>query len=302
MTKTLKDALAKLAAAPPRAFARTRNALAAELREAGDTQGANELKRRRAPSVPVWVVNRLAVEAPDGVESLSTAASRLRAAQLGRGGTGTLAAEAARYRDATDQLLERARKILRDSQSAASRQILSRIQTTLSAAVADPRSRAALRESRLERELTARGFDVFAGAAPAATRPAAARSGPRARPGRAPAAPGGKERRPRTRDAADRRREERRREEAARAQQRRERIARAAAAVDEARRGAARADAAASAARARVSQLLDQLREVKRGLAERSADARQAHRRLRQAERSFTTVERGRNRAGSSEE
>jgi hypothetical protein len=59
---SLKEALATLATVPPKAFTRQRDALAARLREAGDTTTAAQVKARRVPTVPVWVVNRLALE------------------------------------------------------------------------------------------------------------------------------------------------------------------------------------------------------------------------------------------------
>jgi hypothetical protein len=61
---TLKDALATLAAVPPKVFARDRDTLAARLREAGDTKAAAQVKTRRVPTLPVWVVNRLASSTP----------------------------------------------------------------------------------------------------------------------------------------------------------------------------------------------------------------------------------------------
>ena len=59
---TLKDVLATLATVPPKTFARERDALASRLREAGDTKTAAQVKARRVPTLPVWVVNRLALE------------------------------------------------------------------------------------------------------------------------------------------------------------------------------------------------------------------------------------------------
>ena len=95
---TLQDALATLAAVPPKAFTRERDALAGRLREAGDTTAAAQVKARRAPTLPVWVVNRLALEHTDDIEALISAAERVKAAQLGRGAAGTLATATADHR------------------------------------------------------------------------------------------------------------------------------------------------------------------------------------------------------------
>jgi hypothetical protein len=82
---TLKDALASLAAVAPKTFARERDALAARLRDAGDTTAAAQVKARRVPTLPVWVVNRLALEHPDDVEALIAAAARVKAIRAGPG-------------------------------------------------------------------------------------------------------------------------------------------------------------------------------------------------------------------------
>ena len=63
----------------------------AALREAGDTKVAAQVKARRAPTLPVWVVNRLALEHADDVEALIAAAGRVKGAQLGRAKAGMLA-------------------------------------------------------------------------------------------------------------------------------------------------------------------------------------------------------------------
>src|SRR5262245_55873557 len=86
---------------PPREFTRARDALAARLTQAGDKAGAAQVRRLRAPSVPLWVVNRLAREDGDLVKRLLTATERLRAAQLGRqGGSGGIATASSEHAEA----------------------------------------------------------------------------------------------------------------------------------------------------------------------------------------------------------
>jgi hypothetical protein len=135
---TLEEALATLATVPPKAFARQRDALAVRLGEAGDTRAAGQVKARRVPTLPVWVVNRLALEHPDDVEALIVAAERVKAAQLGRGQGGTLATATAGHRAALDRLRERAGVMLRDAGGATADKLL-RVQNTLTAAAVDPR-------------------------------------------------------------------------------------------------------------------------------------------------------------------
>ena len=283
---TLKDALATLATVPPKAFARQRDALAARLREAGDTTVAEQVTARRVPTLPVWVVNRLALERPDDVEALIVAADRVKAAQLGRGQGGTLATATAGHRAALDRLRERAGVMLGDSGDATADKLL-RVQNTLTAAAVDALARTALQPGHLERELTAPGFDVFGGARPLATRPTrprapAARAGITGTPARTAAAAS-----PAAAKVAERRRER----EATRAA-RQERVAQARTAVTGTERQAAAARHASTEAEGRLKELLEQVHQARWALRERTTAARQqdiavtrARRELRAAER-----------------
>jgi len=109
-------------------------------------------------------VNRLALEEAEGVNDLIAAVDRVKAIQLGcGGGSGELASATAAHRAALDRLLARAGAMLQETDATATRQMLARVQTTLTAAAADAAVCASLREGRIERELAARGFDVFEG-------------------------------------------------------------------------------------------------------------------------------------------
>lgn len=159
--------LAELLRVPPGEFVRARDALAARLRKAGQSSAAAEVKALRAPTVPVWVVNRLALEEPQRIEQLIDAAERVRAAQLGRRAEGGgLSAANAAYRDSIAGLLERGHQVLEGAGIRMLPRLRSRVETTLTAAVASPEARKALRAGRIERELSAQGFDVFGTAVP----------------------------------------------------------------------------------------------------------------------------------------
>src|SRR5262249_55417209 len=133
--------------------------------ETGHEEAAAEIKARRVPTLPVWAVNRLAIEEPELIESLVAAADRVKAAQLGeKGRPDSLATATAAHRAAVDRLLGRASEMLREAGAASTHQLQDRIQTTLAAAASDPSARASLRKGQLDRELAARGFDVFEGA------------------------------------------------------------------------------------------------------------------------------------------
>jgi hypothetical protein len=145
---------------PPTGFVRKRNALVARLTKLGQKEAAARVKVVPKPTVSVWAVNRLAREAPKSVERLITVSAQIRAAQLGGG---DLWAARARYQSALAPLSERAAEILREPGLGASQQVLLRVETTLTAAAAARELRPALRQGRLERDLTARGFEVFTG-------------------------------------------------------------------------------------------------------------------------------------------
>ncbi len=157
---TLDDVLAQLATAPPTEFIRERNAVVARLTKLGQKEAAARVKAVPKPTVSVWAVNRLAREAPESVERLITASAHMRAAQLGGG---DLRAARAGYQAALAHLSKRAAAILREPGLGATQQVLLRVETTLTAAAAARELRPALRQGRLERDLAARGFEVFAG-------------------------------------------------------------------------------------------------------------------------------------------
>jgi len=284
---TLKEALATLATVPPKDFARQRDALAVRLREAGDTTAAEQVKARRVPTLPVWIVNRLALEHPDDVEALIVAADRVKTAQLGRGQGGTLATATAGHRAALDRLRERAGVMLRDAGGATADKLL-RVQNTLTAAAVDAQARTALQAGHLERELTAPGFDVFGGARPPAMRPTQRQE--RARPRAETAAP--RARIAATAPPGAAKAQERRRAGEAERAARQERTARAQTAVTEAQRQAIAAHKDATDAAERLKELLEQAQQARRALRERTTAARQQDLSVKHAQRALRTAER----------
>src|SRR5262249_45628476 len=148
-------------------FVKARDALAARLRQEGDTTAAKAVSGMKRPPVTVWVVNRLAREATDSVEELIESADRMKQAQLGHGRTPDLGAAAARHRAVLGKLARTAERILGGASVRSSAELLRRIETTLTAAASDKDLRAALRNGRIEQELAPVGFEVFGGAMPA---------------------------------------------------------------------------------------------------------------------------------------
>jgi hypothetical protein len=155
------SALDELDAAPPAAFVRTRNALVARLRKAGHTREAAEIARRRRPSVVLWLVSRLASTDPAGIRGLLESAERLRRASLRN--PRTIAEATTSHRAALQRLMEHAEKILVDAGMRPSPEVLRRVHVTLSAAAADRRQHAPLRQGRLAEEIAPGGFEVLGG-------------------------------------------------------------------------------------------------------------------------------------------
>src|SRR5262245_8776656 len=163
------EALDELTAAPPRDFAKTRAALVARLNQEGATDAANTVAAVRRPTMALWVVNRLALDAKDRIEALIDTTGKMKSAQLGRSGTAAeLAAATARQRTLLMELSRQAEELVRDAGGRSSPALLRQISTTLIAGASDDETRALLRKGRLDRELEPLGFDVFGGAMPAA--------------------------------------------------------------------------------------------------------------------------------------
>lgn len=77
----LEARIDELYALPLDRFIPERDAVAKELRSAGDQEAADLVKSQRKPVVAAWALNRLAREEPAAVEELAAIGERLRAAQ-----------------------------------------------------------------------------------------------------------------------------------------------------------------------------------------------------------------------------
>jgi hypothetical protein len=173
---TLDEVLTELAAAPPSAFTEARDSLVTRLTKLGQAEAAARIKAMRRPSAALWAANRVARTEPESIERLIVAADRIRAAQLGRGASAAdFASVNAEQRAILAQLTQRAGALLSQAGIGATHQVLLRIEITLAGAAADPELRPALQQGRLEHELGARGFDVFAGE-PLPARPSSEKS------------------------------------------------------------------------------------------------------------------------------
>lgn len=144
----------------PDEFVRTRNAVAAELRKAGQDDQAAKIQSLRKPSPALWVVNKLAHELPDGVADLVKAVEHLQSAQIRA--QPHVSEAAGQQRRALDRLVTRAAILLKGAGLPASPAVLNRVSGTLLGAAVDPDARSDLRRGRLTEERSAPGFEAFA--------------------------------------------------------------------------------------------------------------------------------------------
>jgi hypothetical protein len=269
----LEALLDELSSVPPRDFTRERAALVARLTGEGRTDEAKKVKALRAPPMPLWAANRLARERPELVRRLAAAAERVRDAQLGRAATGDLAPAIVEHREAVEALVRALDPVLADAHVTASPPMRERTRNTLMAAAADPELRKRLLTGRLEEELGAPGFDLFAGATPVHRAPAgrSVETPSRTETPKAPSPPTSHERRAaereeRQRRAAETRAAEAREREAAAERLRplREAVARASQELDDARSEVRRAAEAVTAATQRKRDAEQALRAAER--------------------------------------
>ena len=66
--------------APPEEFVEARDRVAKDLRDGGDREAADQVKRARKPTAPAWLVNRTSLDHPRRVKTLLAAAEEQRKA------------------------------------------------------------------------------------------------------------------------------------------------------------------------------------------------------------------------------
>jgi hypothetical protein len=154
-------------------FTAARNALAGELKTAGEADAAAEVKALPKPSLSAWTVNQLARRERMQVRALVTAAGKMRTAQsglLGGGGADDLQQAAKRQREVVDALVASARALLDASGQPATQATLDRVRGTLTAVAADEEGQRLVEKGRLSADLDPSGFGPVAPGAPAGGR------------------------------------------------------------------------------------------------------------------------------------
>jgi hypothetical protein len=150
-----------LYALPPGEFVQRRDGLARSLREAGEREAAEEVKKLRKPSVAAWTLNQLARREKMRLRGLFTAGERLRTAHehvLAGGPLDELERARDDERNAIGELVGAARPLLEEAGHPSTEAMLDRVRDTLHAAVVDEELGRRLRAGRLEKEEQATGF------------------------------------------------------------------------------------------------------------------------------------------------
>jgi hypothetical protein len=144
----------------PDGFVAGRDALAKDLRGAGDRAEADRVKRLRRPTAAAWLINRAALSAPKRLAKFADASREVEEAQR-RALEGDDAAvdewraAAGRERDAARAVVDAAEGSAREEGHPASPRALELVAQTLRAAAGDPELRERVLRGRVERERTA---------------------------------------------------------------------------------------------------------------------------------------------------
>jgi hypothetical protein len=162
------DEVAELYGLPLNEFVSGRDALARELRRAGDRGRAAEVGKLKRPTVGAWAVNQLARRNRKDLDLLLDAGHRVRTGQVHALESGDQSQFEQARRDherAVRKLVADAREVLAEERGAASDQALSSIERTLRYASIDDEHRPELASGTLTKEVEAPGFGAFEGMA-----------------------------------------------------------------------------------------------------------------------------------------
>ena len=168
---------------PLEEFTKARDALAKELRQAGDKEAADEVKALRKPPMSAWTVNQLARRHPHELRALVKAGEGLRKAQrsaVGGGGPAALRDATRAHREHLDELTSLARREL-----GADGATLQRVVQNLRSASVDKEASKTLLAGTLVGDVEQSGFGQVLSAVPAGGFRRRARPKPKPEPKRA---------------------------------------------------------------------------------------------------------------------
>jgi hypothetical protein len=148
---------------PLEEFTPARDALAKELKAAGQKDEAAEVKSLRKPSVAAWALNRVAREHPDAIEGLRAAGAEVRSAQdeAMSGHAGHLRDAGRALAEEVDRVAALAADILRDAGRPVTAAQQEKFVATLRTAAVDGEASDALARGVLVEELESTGFSLL---------------------------------------------------------------------------------------------------------------------------------------------
>jgi hypothetical protein len=154
----LERELDRLYQLPPGEFTAARDELAKRLREEGERERSEEVKKLRKPPVSIWLVNRLARERELDVQRLAKSGEAL---TKSGGGSDVFATARDDEQQALERLSQAAHEIAeRESTGAGA---VDRATQTMRAASLTDEGRALLKRGRLTEELQPPGFEALTG-------------------------------------------------------------------------------------------------------------------------------------------
>jgi DNA repair exonuclease SbcCD ATPase subunit len=158
---SVEEEIDRLYGKPLHEFTAARDALARDLRRAGDRAAADEVKALRKPTVSAWAINQLARNERMKVRSVLVGGEKLRSAHaelLGGGRPAKVTEASDAERKAIGHLVSSAAKILSQAGHSTNESTLERVASTLRAAAVDDEGRLLLEKGRLTRDLDPSGF------------------------------------------------------------------------------------------------------------------------------------------------
>ncbi|MEU4158386.1 hypothetical protein [Actinoplanes sp. NPDC026670] len=148
----------RLYEATPDGFVTARAAAIEDARKAGDRDAAKRLAALKKPTVAAWMVNLVALRRPELIEELVELSTALRAAQRELRGD-ELRELSTQRRVFVSSLVAAARRLaVEESGTAAGKLPLGDVETTFTAALADPEIAVQVRSGRLIRAVSYAGF------------------------------------------------------------------------------------------------------------------------------------------------
>ena len=159
MPAATDELIRRMYEAPPDRFVAARSAAIADAKKAGDKDTVKRLTALRKPTVAAWLVNLLALRRPELIDQLVELATALREAQRGLKGD-EMRELSNQRRQIVSALVTEARKlaVAEDATMTGAKLPLGEVESTLTAALAEPEIAEQVRTGRLIRAATYAGF------------------------------------------------------------------------------------------------------------------------------------------------